>query len=100
MKETIQIAFVTYWRLGYSGKGLDGVRSLLRGIWIVYNLYMEDFERWVLESVAHPPCWWKQYVDNTHTVLLKTHTQEFTDHLNNINDDIKWTTEWKSRHTQ
>ena len=30
---------------------------------------------------------------DTHTVLKKIHLQEFTDHLNSVDDDIKWTTE-------
>ena len=54
---------------------------------------MEGFERPVLESATHPPHWWKHYVDDTHTVLLKPHVHEFIDHLNSINDNIKWTTE-------
>ena len=29
----------------------------------------------------------------TQMVLVKTHVQELTDHLNSIDDDIKWTTE-------
>ena len=30
----------------------------------------------------------------THMVLIDIHSQEFTDHLNSVNnDDIKWTTE-------
>ena len=32
-------------------------------------------------------------MDDTHTVLKKIHSQEFTDHLNSVDDDIKWTTE-------
>ena len=43
---------------------------------IVCNLYMESFEHW--------------YIDDTHMVLKKIHTQEFTDHLNSVDDDIKW----------
>ena len=35
---------------------------------------------------------WRRNVDDTHTVLKKAHSQQFTDHLNSINDDIKWTT--------
>ena len=54
---------------------------------IVCNLYMKDFER---ESAVHPPCW---YVDENKQVLGKTNKQEFTDRLNSIDDDIKWTTE-------
>ena len=32
-------------------------------------------------------------MDDTHTVLKKIYSQEFTDHLNSVDDDIKWTTE-------
>ena len=32
-------------------------------------------------------------MDDTHTVLKKIHSQEFIDHLNSVDDDIKWTTE-------
>ena len=31
-------------------------------------------------------------MDDTHTVLKKIHSQEFTDHLNLV-EDIKWMTE-------
>ena len=32
-------------------------------------------------------------MDDTHTVLKKIHSQEFIDHLNSVDEDIKWTTE-------
>ena len=60
---------------------------------IVCNLYMEDFEQKAIATAAHPPTWWRRYVDDTHTKLKKAYAQEFTDHLNSIDDDIKWTTE-------
>ena len=60
---------------------------------IVCNLYMEDFEQRALATAEHPPDWWKRYVDDTHTILKKEHSQAFTDHINSIDDDIKWTTE-------
>ncbi|KAI8478716.1 hypothetical protein Bbelb_435510 [Branchiostoma belcheri] len=34
-----------------------------------------------------------KYVDNTHTKLKKAHVQEFTDHLNSLDPDIKFTSE-------
>ncbi len=37
--------------------------------------------------------WWKRYVDDTYTVLKKAYAQDFSDHLNTVDDDIKWTTE-------
>ena len=32
-------------------------------------------------------------MDDIHIVLKKIYSQEFTDHLNSVDDDIKWTTE-------
>ena len=60
---------------------------------IVCNLYMEDFERRALTGIPDPPRWWKRYVDDTYTVLKKSQSQTFTDFLNTVDDDIKWTTE-------
>ena len=60
---------------------------------IVCNLYMESFEQNALATPSHRPRWWNRYVDDTHTVLKKIHSQEFTDHLNSVDDNIKWTTE-------
>ena len=51
---------------------------------------MEDFEQKALATAAHPPTWWRRYLIQK---LKKAYTQEFTDHLNSIDDDIKWTTE-------
>ena len=31
-------------------------------------------------------------MDDTHIILKKILSQEFTDHLNSVNDDIKWVT--------
>ena len=60
---------------------------------IVCNIYMEDFEQRALAEANDPPRWWKRYVDDTYTVLKKDQSQAFTEYLNTINDDIKWTRE-------
>ena len=60
---------------------------------IVCNLYMEWFEQKALAGAKDPPRWWKRYVDDTHTVLKKALAQEFTEYLNTVDEDIKWTTE-------
>ena len=60
---------------------------------IVCNLYMENFEQIALEQAENPPRWWKRYVDDTYTVLRKDQAQKFTDYLNTVDKDIKWTTE-------
>ena len=60
---------------------------------IVCNIYMEDFEQRALAEATDPPRWWKRYVDDTYTVLKKGQAESFTEYLNTIDDDIKWTTE-------
>ena len=62
---------------------------------IVCNLYMEHLEQIAIETAPHSPLWWFRYVDDTHTKLKKQHAQEFTDHLNSLDPDIKFTTEGK-----
>ena len=61
---------------------------------IVCNLYMEPFfEQMAPATAPHQPRWWHWYVNDTHTILKKIHSQEFTDHLNSVDEDIKWMTE-------
>ena len=86
--KSIYFSFQDHYYLQTDGAATESLVSL-----IVCNLYMKDFERRPLESAAHPPRWWKRYIDDTHTVFVKTNAQEFTDHLNSIDGDIKKTTE-------
>ncbi|XP_078582762.1 uncharacterized protein LOC144865701 isoform X2 [Branchiostoma floridae x Branchiostoma japonicum] len=60
---------------------------------IVCNLYLEHLEQRALRTAPHPPLWWYRYVDDTHTKLKKTYADEFTDHLNSLDPDIKFTFE-------
>ena len=60
---------------------------------IVCNIYMEDFKQRALAEASDPPRWWKRYVDDTYTVLKKDQGETFTEYLNTIDNDIKWTTE-------
>ena len=60
---------------------------------IVCNLYMEHLEELAIQTAPHPPIWWYRYVDDTYTKLKKEHADEFTDHLNRIDPDIKFTSE-------
>ena len=52
---------------------------------------MEDFRLWNLQHTHHAGG--NGIIDDTHMVLVETHAQEFTDHLNTIDDDIKSRTE-------
>ena len=41
----------------------------------------------------HTPRLWRCYVDDTYTIMKKDHAQEFTEYLNMVDTDIKWTME-------
>ncbi|XP_070549284.1 uncharacterized protein [Ptychodera flava] len=60
---------------------------------IVCNLYMEHFESIALTTAPNPPSWWYRYVDDTHTKLEREFAGEFTHHINNLDQHIKFTTE-------
>ncbi|XP_072017038.1 uncharacterized protein [Amphiura filiformis] len=66
---------------------------------IVCNLYLEHLEQLAISTAPHPPLWWFRYVDDTHTKLKKRYAQEFTDHLNSLDPDIKFTTEGEDNRT-
>ena len=41
----------------------------------------------------HLPRLWRCYMDDTYSIMKKAHTREFTEYLNTVDADIKWTTE-------
>ena len=57
------------------------------------NAYMEYFEQKALKTAPHPPRIWFRFVDDTFTVIKTVHLEEFTDHINNIDPNIKFTRE-------
>ena len=60
---------------------------------IVANIYMEHFETKALETAPHPPSLWKRFVDDTFVILETTHTEEFFQHINGIEEKIQFTAE-------
>ena len=60
---------------------------------IVCNMYMESFEQKALATADPLLKWWKRYVDDTHTILKKEYSQGFTEHINRIDENMKWITE-------
>ena len=60
---------------------------------IIANLFLEDLEAKALSSSPHPPSMWKRYVDDTLTIINRDHKDAFLDHLNSIDDNIRFTSE-------
>ena len=60
---------------------------------IVANLFMEDLETTILATSPHPPSLWKRFVDDTFTTIKKSHKDAFLDHINSIDNNIKFTCE-------
>ena len=60
---------------------------------IVCNLYMEDFEVKALSTAPHSPDWWFRYVDDTHIKIKKEFVGEFTNLINSLDQNIKFTSE-------
>ncbi|XP_045207081.1 uncharacterized protein LOC123559389 [Mercenaria mercenaria] len=54
---------------------------------------MEHFESLALSTAPHPPGWWFRYVDDTYIKQMRQYVDEFTDHINSIDPDIKFTIE-------
>ena len=60
---------------------------------IVANLFMEDFEIRALATSPCTPTLWKRFVDDTFTIISKSHKEAFLEHLNSINSNIQFTSE-------
>ena len=57
----------------------------------IANLYMKGFEVKAITSAPHSPRVVMRYVDDTFVVINKDHAQQFTDHINSLNQHIKFT---------
>ena len=60
---------------------------------LVANLYMERFEKRALTTAPHPPLAWFCYVDDTFVLIHEHNNNEFTEHINSLDANIKFTTE-------
>ena len=60
---------------------------------IVANMFMEKFEEEALATAPHPPSLWKRYVDDTFVIQEEKCSNEFFQHINSLEDKIKFTVE-------
>ena len=60
---------------------------------IVANIFMEKFEEEALATAPHPPHLWKSYVDDTFVIQEEQYKNEFFQHINSLDDNIKFTAE-------
>ena len=60
---------------------------------IVANLFMEDLEVKALATSPHQPSLWKRFVDDTFIIIKKAHKDSLLQHLNSIDNNIKFTCE-------
>ena len=60
---------------------------------VVVNLVMEAVEERAFDTFHVPPRFWKRYVDNTCTALLRDMVTSFHSHLNSIEQCIQFTVE-------
>ena len=65
----------------------------------IANLYMEEFEEWPIAAATYKPKIWKQYVDDTFTVLGKDYVDSFLQHLNSQQPTIRFTMEIEEDNT-
>ena len=59
---------------------------------IVANIFMEKFEE-ALATAPHPQSLWKRYVDDTFVIQEEKLKNEFFQHINSLEDNIKFTAE-------
>ena len=60
---------------------------------LVANAYMEHFEQLALSSALHLPRIWYRFMDDTFCVIKAAFVNEFTDHINSLDNNIRFTRE-------
>jgi len=60
---------------------------------LIANIYMEEFETKAIASAPHPPSVWLRYVDDTFVKIEEDYIEEFTNHINQQDPNIKFTQE-------
>ena len=60
------------------------------------EIYMQAHERTAISTTLHPPKVWERFVDGVYSILKRMHLENFFHHINNLHQNIKFTTEEES----
>ena len=61
--------------------------------WTMYIIVKNNFAFKAISTALHTPYLWKRYVDDTFTIIKSSHRRAFLDHINSIDQHIKFTSE-------
>ena len=75
----------------FSGKYHEQLEGVAMGSPIVANLFMESFKTKELNTPPNHPSLWLRYMDDTFVVQKSSHRNEFLNHRNSIEPNIKFT---------
>ena len=60
------------------------------------EIYMQAHESTAISTALHPPKVWERFVDDVYSIVKRTHLENFFHHINNLHQNIKFTTEEES----
>ena len=60
------------------------------------EIYMQAYERTAITMALHPPKVWERFVDDVYSILKGTHSGNFSHHINNLHQNIKFNMEEES----
>ena len=60
------------------------------------EIYMHAYESTATTTALHPPKVWERFIGHVYSILKCTHLENFFDHINNLLQNIKFTTEEES----
>ena len=60
------------------------------------EIYMQAHEDTTISTALHPPEVWEKFVDDIYSILKDKHLENFSHHINNLHQNIKFTIEVES----
>ena len=60
------------------------------------EIYMQAHECTAITAALQPPKVWRQFVDDVYSILKHMHLENFSHHMNNLHQNIKFTMEEES----